>query len=69
MALIRDDTNTFFKKDSCFLCGELVDNDMYIFWQGGSDEAITLHPDCAEYLGTNLLRDCLIYRTTILQRS
>ncbi len=59
MAIIKNDTDTFPKSGYCFMCGEPVVIAPYIFWQGGNGEGIALHPDCAEYLGINLLDEFL----------
>ena len=60
MALIKNDSSTYLKDDSCFLCGETLEK-VYIFWQGGNGDALALHPTCCQYLGLSLLKDYFSY--------
>ena len=62
MVLITTEKNTSPTVGYCFLCGELVENVPYIFWEGCNGKAISLHPECAEYLGINILSDFLAYQ-------
>ena len=41
--------------EQCFYCGDQIGNDFVYWW--GHLKVLTLHPDCAQELGTNLIID------------
>lgn len=61
IAELADATGEAFLRpgDRCFLCGDVLDGDVWLYWQGADEEGkqIWLHPACGKHLADKLAAD------------